>query len=262
MQLLHMVIAGTVVVLLATLGLPLAQADDVIMQKREVDPADMERLLDPKRKRPFCNAFTGCGKKRSDESMGTLVDLNSEPAVEELSRQILSEAKLWEAIQEARIELLRRRQEQVSSTVPALDSKLLLILGEQDEEGLYCQYLLAGSLLYILGEQDEEGLYCQHLLAGSLLYILGEQDDEGLYCQYLLAGSLLYILGEQDEEGGYCQHLLAGSLLYILGEQDEEGGYCQYLLAGSLLYILGDQDEEGLPALACRELTIHTRGAG
>ncbi|CAG2057773.1 unnamed protein product [Timema podura] len=44
--------------------------------------------------------------------MGTLVDLNSEPAVEELSRQILSEAKLWEAIQEARIELLRRRQEQ------------------------------------------------------------------------------------------------------------------------------------------------------
>nr|CAD7409804.1 unnamed protein product [Timema poppensis] len=190
MQLLHMVIAGTVVVLLATLGLPLAQADDVIMQKRsddrvtpnvrtpvlcplshvgiaratscdyarplEVDPADMERLLDPKRKRPFCNAFTGCGKKRSDESMGTLVDLNSEPAVEELSRQILSEAKLWEAIQEARIELLRRRQEQVSSIVPALDSKLLLILREQDEEGLYCQHLLAASLLYILVEQDEE----------------------------------------------------------------------------------------------------------
>nr|CAD7453589.1 unnamed protein product [Timema tahoe] len=104
-------------------------------ESHEVDPADMERLLDPKRKRPFCNAFTGCGKKRSDESMGTLVDLNSEPAVEELSRQILSEAKLWEAIQEARIELLRRRQEQVSSTVPALDSKELLILGEQDEEG-------------------------------------------------------------------------------------------------------------------------------
>ncbi|GFG41042.1 hypothetical protein Cfor_06812 [Coptotermes formosanus] len=54
-----------------------------------------------------------CGKKRSDESMGTLVELNSEPAVEDLSRQILSEAKLWEAIQEARAELIRRRQEQV-----------------------------------------------------------------------------------------------------------------------------------------------------
>ena len=60
----------------------------------------------------FC-LFSGCGKKRSDESMGTLVEMNSEPAVEELSRQILSEAKLWEAIQEARAELLRRRQEQV-----------------------------------------------------------------------------------------------------------------------------------------------------
>jgi hypothetical protein len=57
--------------------------------------------------------YSGCGKKRSDESMGTLVELNSEPAVEDLSRQILSEAKLWEAIQEARVELLRRRQEQV-----------------------------------------------------------------------------------------------------------------------------------------------------
>lgn len=45
--------------------------------------------------------------------MATLVDLNSEPAVEELSRQILSEAKLWEAIQEARMELLRRRNQQV-----------------------------------------------------------------------------------------------------------------------------------------------------
>lgn len=45
--------------------------------------------------------------------MGTLVELNSEPAVEDLSRKILSETKLWEAIQEARAELLRRRQEQV-----------------------------------------------------------------------------------------------------------------------------------------------------
>ena len=43
--------------------------------------------------------------------MATLVDLNSEPAVEELSRQILSEAKLWEAIQEARMELNNRKQQ-------------------------------------------------------------------------------------------------------------------------------------------------------
>jgi hypothetical protein len=61
----------------------------------------------------FFVLYLGCGKKRSDESLGTLVELNSEPAVENLSRQILSEAKLWEAIQEAKVEMLRRRAEQV-----------------------------------------------------------------------------------------------------------------------------------------------------
>ncbi|XP_044738980.1 cardioactive peptide [Chrysoperla carnea] len=78
--------------------------------------------LDPK-KRPFCNAFTGCGRKRSeipsadqtpnlhDESISSLLDLSAEPAVEDLSRQIMSEAKLWEAIQEANQEILRRKQE-------------------------------------------------------------------------------------------------------------------------------------------------------
>ena len=45
--------------------------------------------------------------------MGTLVELNSERAMEDLSRQILSETKLWEAIQGAGYELLRRRQERV-----------------------------------------------------------------------------------------------------------------------------------------------------
>jgi hypothetical protein len=49
--------------------------------------------------------------------MGTLVDMNSEPAVEDLTRKILSEAKLWDAIQEARVELLKQRQEQVRMPV-------------------------------------------------------------------------------------------------------------------------------------------------
>ncbi|XP_055677602.1 cardioactive peptide [Lutzomyia longipalpis] len=82
------------------------------------------------KKRPFCNAFTGCGRKRSspsgpllspigsrlsddeqtegnyfDDNLATLLDLNSEPAVEDLMRQIMSEAKLWEAIQEASREI-------------------------------------------------------------------------------------------------------------------------------------------------------------
>ncbi|XP_013164290.1 PREDICTED: cardioactive peptide [Papilio xuthus] len=82
-------------------------------------------IMTPK-KRPFCNAFTGCGRKRSqyapgmpqdiirqrqyvdDDTLGSLVE--SENAVDELSRQILSEAKLWEAIQEASAEILRRKQ--------------------------------------------------------------------------------------------------------------------------------------------------------
>lgn len=64
----------------------------------------------------------GCGRKRSnlpaltsdgeevDDSISALLELNAEPAVENLSRQIMSEAKLWEAIQEANLELNRHRQ--------------------------------------------------------------------------------------------------------------------------------------------------------
>lgn len=65
----------------------------------------------------------GCGRKRSnlpaltdqgdemDESISSLLELSGEPAVEDLSRQIMSEAKLWEAIQEANQELNRRKQQ-------------------------------------------------------------------------------------------------------------------------------------------------------
>lgn len=45
--------------------------------------------------------------------MNAMMDLNSEPGIQELSKQILTEAKLWEAIQEARAETERRRQERV-----------------------------------------------------------------------------------------------------------------------------------------------------
>uniref|UniRef100_A0A1B0F0N1 Uncharacterized protein n=1 Tax=Phlebotomus papatasi TaxID=29031 RepID=A0A1B0F0N1_PHLPP len=40
-----------------------------------------------------------------DDNLASLLDLNSEPAVEDLMRQIMSEAKLWEAIQEASREI-------------------------------------------------------------------------------------------------------------------------------------------------------------
>lgn len=88
-------------------------------------------------KRPFCNAFTGCGKKRSSpgaanpnyeqmpannqhqqhdstnsvetETLNTVFDFNSEPAVADLMQQILSEAKLWEAVQAATNEFKKQQ---------------------------------------------------------------------------------------------------------------------------------------------------------
>lgn len=66
------------------------------------------------------NLNAGCGRKRSsnqevehelnssngvDDTLGDLLDLNSEPAVEDLMRQIMSQAKMWEAIQEANREM-------------------------------------------------------------------------------------------------------------------------------------------------------------
>lgn len=78
--------------------------------------------IDTKAKRPFCNAFTGCGRKRSNEiapviqmpaveedNLTELLELNSEPAIEELMRQIMSEAKMYEAIQEANRELFMQK---------------------------------------------------------------------------------------------------------------------------------------------------------
>ncbi|XP_050543836.1 cardioactive peptide [Daktulosphaira vitifoliae] len=109
----------------------IASADDVIMQKRYYDENMAPEPI--RRKKPFCNAFTGCGRKRSDESMATLVELRSEPAVEELSRQILSEAKLWEAIQEARLELLRDQRHKERNLKP-----LPLSLKRKRRSPLFC----------------------------------------------------------------------------------------------------------------------------
>ncbi|CAH2217131.1 jg22000, partial [Pararge aegeria aegeria] len=46
-----------------------------------------------------------------EDAFGPLME--SDNAIEELSRQILSEAKLWEAIQEASAEIARRKQKEV-----------------------------------------------------------------------------------------------------------------------------------------------------
>ncbi|KAL0853144.1 hypothetical protein ABMA27_012906 [Loxostege sticticalis] len=64
---------------------------------RNFDPRLSDEMVMTPKKRPFCNAFT-----------------DSENAIEELSRQILSEAKLWEAIQEASAEIARRKQKEIN----------------------------------------------------------------------------------------------------------------------------------------------------
>ncbi|KAJ0170068.1 hypothetical protein K1T71_014674 [Dendrolimus kikuchii] len=98
---------------------------------RGFDPRIGDEVVMAPKKRPFCNAFTGCGRKRSlgapgmpaqelnrqrqyvdEESLGSMLD--SETTIEELSRQILSEAKLWEAIQEASAEIARRKQKELA----------------------------------------------------------------------------------------------------------------------------------------------------
>lgn len=45
----------------------------------------------------------------NNDRLGDLLDLNSEPAVEDLMRQIMSQAKLWEAIQEANREMVHQK---------------------------------------------------------------------------------------------------------------------------------------------------------
>ncbi|KAL7041177.1 hypothetical protein ACKWTF_000671 [Chironomus riparius] len=90
------------------------------------DPRNFNNQYNPnqldtnKAKRPFCNAFTGCGRKRSNEvappipiqstfddsdRISDVLELNSEPAIENLVRQIMSEAKMFEAFQEANREM-------------------------------------------------------------------------------------------------------------------------------------------------------------
>ncbi|KAG8231247.1 hypothetical protein J437_LFUL005921 [Ladona fulva] len=136
----HCNVAPKVAFLACSIIVFLMEAPSAKAAVEEVDnaPSSTEELK--MRAKRYLNVYKkGCGKKRSEgasrlgalekmaqltdgdlgdqsgmsesESLATLVELNSEPAVAELSRQILSEAKLWEAIQEARQEMSRRRQQ-------------------------------------------------------------------------------------------------------------------------------------------------------
>ncbi|KAL5284577.1 CCAP family protein [Megaselia abdita] len=93
------------------------------VSSRELDQEDPYPRM---QKRPFCNAFTGCGRKRSRPDMGQLryhqtptqyqpksvheilsdfIDLDAEPAVKDVQQQIMSQAKFLEAIKEATKEI-------------------------------------------------------------------------------------------------------------------------------------------------------------
>lgn len=52
----------------------------------------------------------------TNDRLGDLLDLNSEPAVEDLMRQIMSQAKLWEAIQEANREMVIQKSNTASKS--------------------------------------------------------------------------------------------------------------------------------------------------
>ncbi|XP_045139059.1 cardioactive peptide-like [Portunus trituberculatus] len=82
-----LIIAGTIL-LMAFL---IADTEGGTVAKRDIDS-----LLDGKMKRPFCNAFTGCGKKRSDPE---LEGLASGSELDDITKHVLAEARLWEQLQ-------------------------------------------------------------------------------------------------------------------------------------------------------------------
>lgn len=72
---------------------------------------DIGGLLDGKDKRPFCNAFTGCGKKRSDANVEAL---ESGTELVDLAKHVIAEARQWEQLQnkmEVMNSLAARREE-------------------------------------------------------------------------------------------------------------------------------------------------------
>lgn len=79
----------------------------------------------------FYTFSQGCGRKRSnevappvpiqsnfedEEGISDILELNAEPAIENLMRQILSEAKMYEAIQEANREMFLQKLKHASNS--------------------------------------------------------------------------------------------------------------------------------------------------
>ncbi|XP_071515880.1 cardioactive peptide [Panulirus ornatus] len=90
--------AGVVVAALVLLVLMAAQTHAGPVAKRDIGD-----ILDGKDKRPFCNAFTGCGKKRSDPELEAVA---SGSELDALAKHVLAEAQLWEQLQN-KMEVMR-----------------------------------------------------------------------------------------------------------------------------------------------------------
>uniref|UniRef100_T1J0Y2 Cardioactive peptide n=1 Tax=Strigamia maritima TaxID=126957 RepID=T1J0Y2_STRMM len=62
------------------------------------------------KRRPFCNAFTGCGRKRSELPASNVNDLETDLLLDKLSHQILGLVHVLEALH-MRIETSRQNQQ-------------------------------------------------------------------------------------------------------------------------------------------------------
>ncbi|XP_013773136.2 cardioactive peptide-like [Limulus polyphemus] len=72
----------------------------VVVESRYLQVSGGNAGLVPQ-KRPFCNAFTGCGMKRS---LDFPLAIQTETMLDRLSRKVLAEARLWEMLQQRMVD--------------------------------------------------------------------------------------------------------------------------------------------------------------
>ncbi|XP_054168477.1 cardioactive peptide-like [Oppia nitens] len=89
---------GLVIVILVMFSVIIISVSSKIINKRDTESQldNQNGYLGSIEKRPFCNAFTGCGKKRA--SLG-FESTDSRDPLSRLSQRIINEAKQWELLQ-------------------------------------------------------------------------------------------------------------------------------------------------------------------
>ncbi|XP_018026362.1 uncharacterized protein LOC108681798 [Hyalella azteca] len=69
-------------------------------------PRSLDEDLELKSKRPFCNAFTGCGRKRSGDAAVEPGTLATQEQITEIARHVLGQDRMLEQLQQ-KVELMR-----------------------------------------------------------------------------------------------------------------------------------------------------------